>query len=361
MSLTIKKIETFPIAVPLKSPFKTALRTVTTASSLIVRLTDSDGFTGLGEAAPTAPITGDTSASIKFAVEQVIAPKLIGASLNQPERVKQIIDTALVGNHSPKAAVNIAVNDLLAKHYGVSLSEWLGGYRQTISTDYTVSVGTAAEMVGHAKQLITEGFDTLKVKVGSQSPFEDLKQVRAIRQAVGPNVKIRLDANQGWHKKQAAKMINQMAQEGLDIELVEQPVPADDFEGMAYVTAHTDTPIMADESIFSVKDALRLLKMDGCDIINLKLMKAGGIDNALKINAISEAFGVPCMVGSMIESQVSVTAAAAMAAAKANIQYYDLDAAMMFKTQPTTGGITHDGAVITIPTDVGLGIEFQTK
>lgn len=361
MSLTIQKIETFPIAVPLKSPFKTALRTVTTASSLIVRLTDSDGFTSLGEAAPTAPITGDTSASIKFAVEQVIAPKLIGAPLNQPERVKQIIDTALVGNHSPKAAVNIAVNDLLAKHYGVSLSELLGGYRQTISTDYTVSVGTAEEMVSHAKQLIAEGFDTLKVKVGSQSPFEDLKQVRAIRQAVGTDVKIRLDANQGWHKKQAAKMINQMAQEGLDIELVEQPVPADDFEGMAYVTAHTDTPIMADESIFSVKDALRLLKMDGCDIINLKLMKAGGIDNALKINSIAEAFGVPCMVGSMIESQVSVTAAAAMAAAKANIQFYDLDAAMMFKTQPTTGGITHDGAVITIPNDAGLGIEFQTK
>ncbi|MFC6255330.1 mandelate racemase/muconate lactonizing enzyme family protein [Secundilactobacillus hailunensis] len=361
MALKIKKIETFPIAVPLKSPFKTALRTVTTAESLIVKMTDSDGFTGLGEAAPTAPITGDTSASIRYAIEQVIAPKLIGASLNQPERVKQIIETALVGNHSPKAAVNIAVNDLLAQHYGVSLSQWLGGYRQTISTDYTVSVGTAAEMVRHAKQLVTAGFNTLKVKVGSQSPFEDLKQVRVIRDAVGPDVKIRLDANQGWHKKQAAKMINQMATDGLAIELVEQPVPADDFEGMAYVTAHTDTPIMADESIFSAKDALRLLKMDGCDIINLKLMKAGGIDNALKINTLAEAFGVPCMVGSMIESQVSVTAAAEIAAAKSNIQYYDLDAAMMFTQQPTTGGITHTGSEITIPSESGLGIQFQTK
>lgn len=359
MTVKLTKVDVFPIAVPLKAPFKTALRTVTTAESLLVQVTDSDGVVGMGEAAPTAPITGDTSASIRYAVEHVIAPKIIGESLNAPERVKQLIDTALVGNHSPKAAVNIAINDLLAKHYGVSMATMLGGYRTQIETDYTVSVGTSEEMVAHANALVTEGFQTLKVKVGSQSPFEDLKQVRSIREAVGNDIQIRLDANQGWTKKQAAQMINQMAMEGLNIELVEQPVPADDFEGMAYVTAHTDTPIMADESIFSVKDALRLLKMDGCDIINLKLMKAGGIDNALKINSIAEAFGVPCMVGSMIESQVSVTAAAEMAAAKSNIVFYDLDAAMMFKTQPTTGGITHQGALITIPDASGLGISFN--
>ncbi|MTV82886.1 mandelate racemase/muconate lactonizing enzyme family protein [Secundilactobacillus folii] len=361
MSSKITTIEVFPIAVPLKSPFKTALRTVTTAESLLVKVTDSDGFTGMGEAAPTAPITGDTSASIRYAIESVIAPKLIGGSLGRPDQLKAIVDRALVGNHSPKAALNIAINDLLAKHYGVSLTTLLGGYRQQISTDYTVSVGTAPQMVAHAKQLVAEGFETLKVKVGSQSPFEDLKQVRAIRKAVGSDIQIRLDANQGWTKKQAVQMINQMMTEGLNIELVEQPVPANDFEGMAYVTANTQTPIMADESIFSVKDALRLLKMAGCDIINLKLMKAGGIDQALKINVIAEAFGVPCMVGSMIESQVSVTAAAEMAAAKANIIYYDLDAAMMFQTQPTTGGITNQGAQITIPNEPGLGITLNNE
>lgn len=361
MSATIKSIEVFPISVPLKSPFKTALRTVTTAESLLVRLTDSDGFVGLGEAAPTAPITGDTSASIRYAIEHVIAPKVVGLAINQPDVVKETIEHALIGNHSPKAAVNIAVNDLLARHYGVRLSDLFGGTQTTLETDYTVSVGTASEMVAHATSLVTDGFKTLKVKVGSQSPFEDLQQVRAIRKAVGNQIQIRLDANQGWQSKQAAKMINQMADEGLDIELVEQPVPADDFEGMAYVTAHTSTPIMADESIFSIKDALRLLNMRGCDIINLKLMKAGGIDNAIKINTLAEAFGVPCMVGSMIESQVSVTAAAQVAAAKSNIQYYDLDAAMMFQEQPTTGGITHQGALISLPSDNGLGITFEPK
>lgn len=361
MSATIKLIQVFPIAVPLKSPFKTALRTVTTAESLLVKVTDSDGVVGLGEAAPTAAITGDTTASIRYAIEAVLAPKVIGASLGNAEALKQTIETGIVGNHSPKAALNIAVNDLLAKHAGVSLAEYLGGYRTQVRTDYTVSVGTTDAMVSHATALVAEGFDTLKVKVGNQSPFEDLKQVRAIREAVGPDVKLRLDANQGWRAKQAVVAINQMVDDGLAIELVEQPVPADDFEGMAYVTDRTPIPIMADESIFSVKDALRLLKMAGCDIINLKLMKAGGIDNALKINALAEAFGIPCMVGSMIESQVSVTAAAQMAAAKQNIEYYDLDAAMMFKDQPTIGGITHQGGLITIPDATGLGIEFETK
>ncbi len=359
MSATISSVQVYPIAVPLKSPFKTALRTVTTAESLLVQITDSDGVTGLGEAAPTAAITGDTSASIRYVIERVIAPKIIGASLADPEALKALIETSIVNNHSPKAALNIAVNDLLAKHYGVPLNELLGGYRQQIETDYTVSVGTTDAMVTHAQQLVKEGFDTLKVKVGNQSPFEDVKQVRAIRKAVGSEIKIRLDANQGWRKKQATVAINTMYEEGLDLELVEQPVPAADFEGMAYVTAHTPIPIMADESIFSVADALRLLNMDGCDIINLKLMKAGGIDNALRINTLAEAFGVPCMVGSMIESQVSVTAAAHMAGAKANIQYYDLDAAMMFQNQPTDGGITHEGRLITLPNTPGIGVSLQ--
>lgn len=361
MSATISTVQVFPIAVPLKSPFKTALRTVTTAESLLVQITDSDGVTGLGEAAPTAAITGDTMASIRYAIETIIAPKLIGASLAQPEALKSLIETSIVNNHSPKAALNIAVNDLLAKHYGVSLNALLGGYRQQIETDYTVSVGTTDTMVDHALQLVKDGFDTLKVKVGNQSAFDDVKQVRAIRKVVGPAIKIRLDANQGWQKKQATVAINAMVDEGLDLELVEQPVPAADFEGMAYVTAHTPIPIMADESIFSVTDALRLLNMDGCDIINLKLMKAGGIDNALKINTLAETFGVPCMVGSMIESQVSVTAAAHLAAAKTNIQYYDLDAAMMFRDQPTTGGITHDGRVITVPDTPGIGVSLQQQ
>lgn len=359
VTLTIKSVALFPVSVPLKEPFKTALRTVATAETTLIVVTDSDGMTGLGEAAPTAAITGDTQGSIKTAIETAIAPKIVGLPLTAPGRVKHAIETAIVGNHSPKAGVNIAVNDLLAKHYGVSVARYLGGFRSAFETDYTVSVGSEAEMVNHAARLVKQGFKTLKIKVGTLAPEADRQHVAAIRSAVGPAIGLRLDANQGWHPKAAARAINEMTDAGLNLELVEQPVPAADFSGMAYVTQHTEVPIMADESIFSPADALRLLNMGGCDIINLKLMKAGGLDNALTINTIAESFGIPCMVGSMIESQVSVTAAAHLVAAKQNVAYVDLDAAMMFQSQPAQGGIMNEGNVITVPDAPGLGLKYE--
>ncbi|GAA2972132.1 dipeptide epimerase [Lentilactobacillus parakefiri] len=357
MEPVIKQIEVKKAAVPLKRPFKTALRTVTTAQTLIVKVVTSDGKVGYGEAAPTPVITGDTLPSIEAAVEDVIGPKIIGKPLSDSEDIKTTIDQSIVHNSSPKAALNIAVNDLLAQRYGVPLYQLLGGHSNKITTDYTVSVGTVDDMISQARDLIAQGFTTLKIKVGDDSETADLDKVVAIRKAVGPDIHIRLDANQGWHQKQAVAVINRMRDLKLDIQLVEQPVKADDFDGLAYVTANTTTMIMADESIFSVEDAARMIRMHGCDIINLKLMKAGGIDNAIKINTLAEVAGIPCMVGSMIESSVSVTAAAHLAAAKQNIKYVDLDASMMFSSNPVAGGIINQQNSITFPDLPGLGFK----
>lgn len=357
MEPVIKKIDVQEAAVPLKRPFKTALRTVTTAQTLIVKITASDGKVGYGEAAPTPVITGDTLPSIESAVNDVIGPKLIGKPLFDSADIKATIDQSMVHNSSPKAALNIAVNDLLAQSYGVPLYQLLGGHSDHITTDYTVSVGTIEDMITQAQDLITKGFTTLKIKVGDDSEEADLDKIVAIRKAVGPAIQIRLDANQGWHPKQAVAVINRMQGLNLNIQLVEQPVKATDFDGLAYVTANTTTMIMADESIFSIEDAVRMISMRGCDIINLKLMKAGGIDNAVKINTLAEAAGIPCMVGSMIESSVSVTAAAHLAAAKRNIQYVDLDASMMFSSNPIVGGIVNQKNEISFPDLPGLGFK----
>ncbi|WP_268912904.1 dipeptide epimerase [Lentilactobacillus sp. SPB1-3] len=355
MSTVIKSIKTQVVDVPLKQPFVTALRTVTTAETVIVEVQDSDGKIGYGEAAPTAVITGDTTKSIVSAIEDFISPKIIGMPLDKPDLIKETIDDVLEHNSSPKAAVNIAVNDLIAQGYGVPLYVLLGGTSNEVVTDYTVSVGSTDDMINQSQQYVAAGFDTLKIKVGADDELTDLKKVTAIRKAVGSDVKIRLDANQGWHAKQAVVAINRMEDAGLNIELVEQPVKSSDFEGMKYVTEHVDTMIMADESIFSVEDALRLISMRGCDLINLKLMKAGGIDNALKINTLAEAAGINCMVGSMIESSVSVSAAAHLAAAKRNIKYVDLDAALMFSKNPVSGGYVSDQNRIELLNKPGLG------
>lgn len=357
MAPRIKQVTTKAVAVPLKRPFKTALRTVTTAQTVIVKLTDDQGITGYGEAAPNAVVSGDTVASIVEAVDHVIGPKLIGKSLVNSEDIKATIDQAMVHNSSPKAALNIAVNDLIAQHYQIPLYQLLGGNANQVTTDYTVSVGPVAEMIHQAKDLVAKGFTTLKLKVGSQSEQTDVETVAAIRQAVGPKIHLRLDANQGWHHKQAISAINKMAEMGLQIQLVEQPVPAADFDGMAAVTQNTSTLIMADESIFSVQDAQRLINMKGCDIINLKLMKSGGIDNALKINTFAETAGIACMVGSMIESSVSVTAAASLAAAKRNVQYVDLDASLMFSANPLAGGLINQKDQLQLPDRPGMGFE----
>lgn len=281
---------------------------------------------------------------------------MIGTQIEEKEKINWILDKAVRHHSSAKAAVDIAVFDCLGKLADLPLYQLLGGYTDRLSTDFTVSVNSAEEMIGEALSLAAKGFDTLKVKVGHSAVEEDVERVRAIRRAVGPHVKLRLDANQGWSAKEAISAIHRMERLDLKVELVEQPLPAWDFEGMRRVTESVETPIMADESVFDPHDAARLLSMHGCDIINIKLMKAGGITGAEKINALAEAFGIECMAGCMIESKVSVTAACHFAASRKNVTRCDFDAPLMLADDPVVGGIRFNGHQILLPDDPGLGI-----
>ncbi len=355
--MKIADIETELLSIPLIKPFKTALRTVRQAESVMVRLICDDGTVGFGEAPPTHVITGDSLASINYAVRNVLRPQLIGLPIERHERIHEVLETALVHNSSAKAAIDIALYDCLGKKTGLPLYQLLGGYRHRIQTDFTVSVNSPEEMAEDAVKLVGDGFATLKVKVGNSSEAEDVARVEAIRKSVGNGVRLRLDANQGWTVKQAISSIRRMERMGLQIELVEQPLPARDFAGMKQVTASVATPIMADESIFSPADAARLLAMHGCDLINIKLMKAGGIAGAEKINTLAEAYGIECMVGCMVESPVSVSAAAHFAAAKKNVTRCDLDTPLMFTSNPVTGGIRYQKNEIILPDRPGLGIK----
>lgn len=355
--MNIEQIETFRVAVPLTKPFKTALRTVTTAESIFVKITCDNGITGWGEAPPTVVITGDSMSSIESAIHHVIKPFLVKKSLLNYEVLFQRLKTSLVGNSSAKAAVDMALYDCLSQFCKLPLYQFLGGHKRELETDFTVSVNGPEEMGEDAVNYIGQGFNVLKVKVGKDDIGTDIERIREIRRRVGYDIKIRLDANQGWTAKDAITAIHKMENSGLEIELVEQPVKADDLEGLKQVTDHVDTLIMADESVFTPKQAFQVLKTRSADLINIKLMKAGGIYQAQIINQMAEVCGVGCMVGSMIETKLGITAAAHFAASKQNITRFDFDAPLMLAKDIIDGGILYNGRVISIPDAPGLGIK----
>jgi L-alanine-DL-glutamate epimerase-like enolase superfamily enzyme len=352
MKITDIKIGT--ISIPLKKPFKTALRTVERIEDVVVRISTDTGHIGYGGAAPTAVITGDTLGSITWAIENVIGPQLLGVEIENFEEIMGRINRCMAHNNSAKAAVDIAIHDLLGQFYQISLARFWGGFRRKLTTDITISVDEPEQMAMDSVIAVQSGYDTLKVKTGKDSG-KDLDRIKAIRQVVGSGINLRIDANQGWGPKEAVYLLRKMEDEGLNIELVEQPVAAHDLEGLKYVTDNVLIPVMADESLFSPLDALKIMRMRAADLLNIKLMKTGGIYNALKICALAETFGVECMMGCMLESKISVTAAVYLAAAKHIITRIDLDGPVLCREDPVEGGAVFDGPEITISDGPGLG------
>lgn len=355
--MRIADIQTGHLVLPLTHPFKTALRTVDHLDDIVVRVVAEDGTVGYGEAPPTAVITGDTKGSILCAVQEFIKPALAGMDLMDLETVMARLDGSMVHNTSPKAAVDMALYDLYGKVMGKPLYQLLGGARESFETDITISVNPVEEMVRDSREAVERGFTTLKVKVGKESDA-DVARMAAIRAAVGPAVRLRVDANQGWTAAQSVSNIRAMEDRGLDIELVEQPVPALDVEGLKYVTDRVDTPILADEAVFSPRDAARIIATHAADYINIKLMKTGGIHNALKICEMARENGVKCMMGCMLEGQVAVAAAAHLCAAQGIITMADLDGPSLCATEPFPGGPIFDGAAITMTADPGIGVQL---
>ncbi|MDQ0270520.1 dipeptide epimerase [Cytobacillus purgationiresistens] len=354
--MKIANIETHRIAVPLIKPFKTALRTVETAETLVVKITCDNGVVGWGEAPPTVVITGDSMSSIESAVQHVLTPFLVKQDFANYEAIFQGINSILIGNSSAKAAVDMALYDCLSQHCQLPLYQFLGGHKKTLETDYTVSVNGPEEMGEDAVSYVQQGFDVLKVKVGKDDVKTDIERIKEIRSRIGRGIKLRLDANQGWTAKEAITIIKKMEDLDLRIELVEQPVKAWDIAGLKQVTDHVDTLIMADESVFNPKQALEVVKNRSADLINIKLMKAGGIYQAQTINQLAEVSGMECMVGSMIETKIGITAAAHFAASKKNITRFDFDAPLMLAKEVVEGGIIYSGRKISLPETNGLGI-----
>ena len=343
------------ISVPLKTPFKTALRTVHSVNDVIVEVHTDTGNIGYGEAAPTGVITGDTTGAIVGAIEDHITKAIIGLEIEDIETIMNKLNDCIVNNYSAKAAVDIAIYDLFGQLHNAPVYKLLGGHRKELITDITISVNEPEEMASDSIKAVNLGYKTLKIKVGKDAK-KDILRMQAIRDAIGYDIDLRIDANQGWSPKEAVKALRKMEDAGLNIEFVEQPVIAHDLIGFKHVTDNIDIPTLADESVFSPYDALKILQTRAADIINIKLMKTGGIRNAKRILSIAEVYGVECMIGCMLEAKVSVTAAVHLAAAKSIITKVDLDGPILCSEDPVQGGAKFEEYKITLGDAPGFGI-----
>lgn len=255
--MTISEVRVHRFEARLHTPFVTALRSTDRVQSTVVELVDTDGRSGFGEAPQVWRVTGESLAGSAACISGPLADVVRGRSVDDLTDLAREVGSAVVGNHGAKAAVDVALHDLAARRLGVALPQYLGSSRREASTDVTLSAAGSGEVVEAAGKRVADGFDHVKLKVGAGE--DDVAAVSAVREAVGPSVRIRLDANQGWTVREAIRVIRALEDAGCDIELVEQPVPAADLTGLATVTARVDTPVMADESVFGVRDLVEVI------------------------------------------------------------------------------------------------------
>jgi L-alanine-DL-glutamate epimerase-like enolase superfamily enzyme len=344
------------IRVPLHTPFVTALRRTETTDVVLVRVTDTDGVTGWGEAPQVWQVTGESLAGAEACVRGPLTAAVTGTDADDLAAACRAVQGAVAGNQGAKAAVDVALHDLAARRRGVSLPVLLGTATHRLPTDVTLAAGEVRTLAGAAAARVADGFGVLKMKVGTDAA-SDAARVAAVRDAVGPDVGIRLDANQGWTAREAVRVISTLEDRGLDVELVEQPVAAADLDGLAWVTARVNTPVMADESVYGLRDLVEVIRRRAADLVNVKLAKCGGLWTGRALLDLARAHGLGTAVGSMMETHVGLGAAASLAAACGTTVVADLDAAWWARESPYVGGLVYEGATVVLPDAPGLGIE----
>ena len=374
--LQIDRIDLYKLLIPLKEPFIISLGAEYNAESVIVVIKTKEGITGFGECSPYAAINGEIVDTC------IIVGKQIASVLKNenPLDIKKCIrtmDKLIYGNTSIKSAFDMALLDIASQHADLPLYKYLRKLRRDllqkdlkkfkdldgdeikkeIYTDYTVSIGGVDKMAADALRYKDQGFPIIKVKVGGE-PRTDIERVKAVRNAIGKDTALRIDANQGWKVKGAIEVLN--AVEDCNIQFCEEPIGRWNYMKLRKVRNNSPIPIMADETCGDEHDAERLVALGACDMFNIKLGKCGGLYNALKIVNIAAADAMPLQIGGFTESKLGVTAEAHLAYTSDNIMYYDFDTPLMFTEDPISGGIIYEkNGLVVVPETPGLGAKID--
>lgn len=317
--MRITRVTAEPVSVPRRQAYgrdpASALGAAAMSEHGIVMIETDAGIVGQGEICSVFTRRGRL---LCRDVVQMLVPVLLGEDPRRIASLAAAMDKALHGSEPAKAGVEMALFDIVGQHCGVPVYQLLGGLvRERIPLSYSIPFGAPDEMAAFARQRVAEGFRTVKVKVGRERET-DVETVRAVRAAVGPGIRVRVDANMGWRTPNEA-IGTIRAMEPSDPEMIEQPLPGHDLDGLARIRAGVGVPILADESVWTPRDAVAVVKRGAADFVNVYVSEAGGLLKAATVFGICEAAGIPCMIGSMPETGIGTAAQIHLGVAMTNL------------------------------------------
>ncbi len=346
-----------PLDLSLTEPFAIATGAPDMANNVLVRLTLADGTVGLGEAAPFTAVSGETQASTLAALASV-HEAMLGKDASAWRPIGAWLGEALPQAPSARCALELALLDALCRHHRMPLATFFGGAGTGLDIDMTVTAGDEAHAASSARAIRARGIRTLKVKVGALSPEEDVRRMVHIRREA-PEARLFADANGGYTVAGARAFLSGLEAAGIPLALFEQPVPREDWEGMAELTRSSRVPVCADESARTVKDVVRLAREGGAHGVNLKFMKSG-VGESLAMWNVARAFGMELMMGGMVESTLAMSSAVHFAAGLGGFDYADLDTHLFIREHPFQGGLRVDGGRVDVGhTEAGHGVTLE--
>ncbi len=340
----------------MKRPYTIAYERIDSVENIFVRLQTEDGSIGLGVAAPDAEVTGESAQDCRRALETGLESLLLGADIRFLRKVLRQVGNAMPTQPAARAAIDIALHDLWAQHLGLPLVEVLGRCHRSLPTSITIGIKSIAESLDEADEYKGRGFKILKIKIG-QSVEQDVERLSQIRRRMGREIIMRVDANQGYTLEEFEKFVDHT--ESLNLELIEQPLPAGDLDSMRRLPGSVRKMAAADESLLDARDALECLQPPRpFGIFNIKLMKCGGIAAGLQIAEIANLAGIDLMWGCMDVSRVGIAAALHAALACPTTRYLDLDGSLDLTRDLAKGGFVLENGELRVTDQPGLGVEL---
>jgi muconate/chloromuconate cycloisomerase len=347
--------------IPVRRPHVMSFTTLHAVNFVFVRLETVDGVTGWGEAACLGgPTWSEESAeSVAATIERYIGPWLVGRDAVAVEALRMEMARRVQGNPFARAAVEMALWDLNGRALGVPVHRLLGGrVRDRVPLSWSLAVADGDAELAEARDMVGRGHRIFKIKTAAHPVAHDAGRVRRLREALGPEVRLRVDANQGWDRPTALRAIRAM--EPYDLDFVEQPLPRWDVGGMAELARSIGVPLMADESCGSPHEALAIARLGGVSILGLKLTKSGGILNTLAVARIAEAAGMSCYVGCMIETSLGTAAYLHVALAASPVTWgCELFGPLLLAGDVTPAPVRYDAGAIVALDGPGLGVDVD--